>query len=261
MSDVKFIHYQNDSTYQIQKDDLDEKVVGFVKDSKKIITHGEEYEVVNWGEIRREYHIGYFLLNDESEVSPSEVNDENRSKVVGYILDNSGSYSGKNIIISINASSSTYMWGASSYLYGIDVPGLTNYNGSTEAYKDKNGKNNTQIVVDYCNSQGWNLRTAGPAFNYCKSYSPGFMNGEWYLPSVRELKLFYDNRVKFRSDCSTAGISTNMNSDSSGACSLWSSTSRSDLNSYHLYFNLSDPLLNSGKINGQRVVPFLAIDN
>ena len=204
-----------------------------------------------------------FLLNDGLMLFPNSINDSNRSKVIGYILDNSGEYSGRNIIMSVNASSSGMFWGNSNYLYGTDVPGLTNYVydiGSTEPYKDKNGKSNTQIVIDYCNSKSWSLLDASQAFDYVKSFSPGYRNGEWYLPSAGELKLFYDNRTKFRTDCNTAGISTNMNSDTTGAFNFWTSTEYSGGSSWFLNFDDSSPSYRGSKGGSRYVVPFLAID-
>ena len=204
---------------------------------------------------------GYFLLNDGSEISPSSINNENKGKVIGYILDNSGNYSGRHIMIAINASSYPMYWGDYDYLYGVDIPGLINYkypNGSTELYRDKNGKSNTQIVADYCNSQGWSLSDAGPAFNYCKTYNPGYRDSEWYLPSAGELKLFYNNRNKFREDCNTAGISTNMSSDYD--CWFWSSTEYSDIRAWLFRFSDSDLSYNNTKDYSRYVLPFLSID-
>ena len=206
---------------------------------------------------------GYFLLNDGSEVNPSSINNRNKGKVIGYILDNSGAYSGRNIVIAINSGPYPMHWGNSNYLYGTDVPGLTNYEysyGSTEPYRDKNGKNNTQIVVDYCNSKGWSLSNAGESFSYCVTYSPGYKDGEWYLPSAGELKLFCDSREKFRSDCNTAGISTNMNSDNSEASYFWTSTEYSDNDSWCLDFIQPELSFCIVKNGDYYAVPFLAID-
>lgn len=154
-------------------------------------------------------------------------------------------------------------WSSSSGPGYNDIPGLTNYeysDGSTEPYKDKNGKNNTKIIVDYINSNGGTLSSNVPATYYCTSYSPGYKDGEWYLPSAGELKLFYDNRTQFRSDCNTAGISTNMNSDSSNA--YWSSTEYSSVGAWYLNFHSSSPSYRRNKYDryNRYVVPFLAID-
>ena len=149
-------------------------------------------------------------------------------------------------------------YGSKDYLYGTDIPGLTNYTSNPE--NDKNGKNNTQIVIDYCNSQGWNLSDAAPAFSYCINFSPGYKDGEWYLPSMGELKLFYDNREKFKSDLSTAGITTNMDSDNVEHSVLWSSTEYSDIDSYILNPNLSNPLHHFAKYKIRYILPFLAIN-
>lgn len=223
-------------------------------------------EVRYWNKYTETPSVGYFLMSNGLYLSPSQVSESDRESVVGYVLDTSGSYSGENIVMAINSSSSTMMWGADGYLSGTDIPGLTNYtydDGSTELYNDKNGKNNTQIVVDYCGSKSWDLSTAGPAFDYCTSYSPGYKDGEWYLPSAGELKLFYNNKTQFRSDCITAGINTNMDSDLPGSSGyLWSSTEHSDSYAWNLELGSSTLSISSSKNDnyGGFVTPFLVID-
>ena len=147
------------------------------------------------------------------------------------------------------------MWSLSP---GPDIPVLTNYRSNPE--NDKSGKLNTKIIVDYINSNSGNLETDVPATYYCTSYSPGYKNGEWYLPSMGELKLFCDSREKFRSDCNTAGISTNMNSDSSGAHDFWSSTEYSIYNVWSFDFKNFSSFLWTNKSSSLYVVPFLAIN-
>ena len=206
---------------------------------------------------------GNFLLNNGMEIIPINVNDNNRNNVIGYILDDSGDYSGKYIIMPINSSSVYMSWSLDSGPGYTDIHGLTNYEyniGSTEPYEDKNGKSNTKIIVDYVNSQGGNIENDVPATNYCINFSPGFKDGEWYLPSMGELKLFYDNREKFRENCKIAGISTNMNSDDTGAYYFWSSTQYSDRRAWFLTFYSYDHSRSYDKINYIYIIPFLVIN-
>ena len=186
---------------------------------------------------------------------PDQINDSNRNKVIGYLLDSSGIYSGKNIIMAINSSSSLVAWSSSSGPGHTDIPGLTNYLTENDSIKDKNGKSNTKIIVDYINSKSGNLETDVPATYYCTSYNPGFHDGEWYLPSIGELMLLGGlNIEKFRSDCDTAGISTDIGT----SFVIWSSTEKSGSAAY--FFN------SSGIINAVRknikiyIIPFLSID-
>lgn len=206
---------------------------------------------------------GNFLLNNGRGISPININDSNRNDVIGYILDDSGGFSGRYTIVSINSSAYEMTWSSELGPGYTDIPGLTNYqysDESTEPYKDKIGKLNTKIIVDYINYNSGTLSSDVPATYYCTSYSPGFKNGEWYLPSAGELKLFYDNRTQFRSDCNTSGISTNMNSDYGGHYYFWSSTEVSGSSAWSLGFSSSKPSCNRFKGNARYVVPFLSID-
>ena len=73
----------------------------------------------------------------------------------------------------------------------FDVPGLSNITSPWAATVDWQGKNNTQIVLDYCKAKGKSC----PAFEYVNSYkTEGTQAGDWYLPAMGELYAIYVNK-------------------------------------------------------------------
>ena len=70
----------------------------------------------------------------------------------------------------------------------FDVPGITNKTTQQAAIADMEGKTNTEKIVAYCNSNGYDC----PAFNFVSNHvTEGTHKGDWYLPSLGELKLMY----------------------------------------------------------------------
>lgn len=64
-----FLHFNNEDTFQNQKSEIKNASVSFVKDSGKLYTHGEEYDSVNWGEIKLENGV-YVYTNTGQLVKP-----------------------------------------------------------------------------------------------------------------------------------------------------------------------------------------------
>lgn len=203
-----------------------------------------------WNKVELNPKEGLFLMKNGLYIYPDKnITSEVKDKVIGYVLDESR-------IMSINSSKNYISWS----LRHNDIPGLINYkydNRSIEPYKDIDGKYNTNCIVDYCKENNINLQNDYPATYYCTSYSPGFHDGKWYFPSAGELKLFYDNREKFRESCKLIGLETNMNSDYSGHRYFWSSTEHSSDDAWFLLFSLSSPSLYVHKDCDYYVVPFL----
>lgn len=68
----------------------------------------------------------------------------------------------------------------------FDIPDLPNISDRSKAILDWNGKENTQIIIDYCQKRGKSC----PAAEYTYSYSTeGTKPGDWYLPSMGELSV------------------------------------------------------------------------
>ena len=74
----------------------------------------------------------------------------------------------------------------------FDVPGIPNVTSEEEAVKDMNGKDYTKAAQEFCNENGYSC----PAFDYIAKYvTEGTNAGDWYLPSLGELKIMYDNEA------------------------------------------------------------------
>jgi hypothetical protein len=216
-----------------------------------------------WKKVELNSKKGLFLLRNGLYIKPGDITSELKDKVIGYVLDTSGKYSDRNIIISINSSEKCIEWGSTNGIMFKNIKGLINYvssYGSSGPYNDTNGRYNTKCMNNHILLYGKKIIDESPALDYCINFSPGFRDGEWYLPSMGEMKLFYDNRRKFRFDCDISGIKTNMNLDNIGANFFWSSTLYSENYSWSLsfsHYHLSHSLSFS-KNNYFYVVPFLA---
>ena len=201
-----------------------------------------------WKKVELKPKEGLFLMNNGLYIYPDKnISKEDRDKIIGYCLDN---YK----VMSINSDKNSISWSTRH----DKIPGLIDYEcdyESTEPYRDLDGEYNTRCIIEFCKKNNINLQNDYRAFYYCTSYSPGYKDGEWYLPSMGELKLFYDNRKKFRKSCDLIGLETNMNSDLFG--DFWSSTECSDNYAWFLCSNLSSPSYYLGKIICRYVVPFL----
>ena len=199
-----------------------------------------------WNKIELNPKSGLFLMNNGLYIYPNKnINQEIKDKIIGYCLNNS-------MIVSINASNIPIPWS----LRNDKIPGLVSYRYFIP-YDNLDGKYNTNRIIKFCKEININLQNNYPATYYCTSYSPGFKDGEWYLPSLGELKLFYDDREKFRGLCKLIGLETNMNSDSSGAYRFWSSTEYSDFRAWLLLSDTSSPSYFCNKRDILYVVPFL----
>ena len=203
-----------------------------------------------WKKIELKSKRGLFLMNNGLYIHPNE-GIEVKDKIIGYCLDESK-------IISIN-SSSNYIYFSLRY---DKIPGLIDYEynyRSDEPYRDLDGRYNTNCIIEFCKKNNLDLQNDYPVIYYCKSFSPGFKDGEWYLPSMGELKLFYDRRNEFRESCKLIGLETNMNSDSNGSYYFWSSTEHSIMNSWSLNFKYSNPSYWGLKaVSKIYVIPFLS---
>ena len=204
-----------------------------------------------WNKVELKSKRGLFLMNNGLYVHPND-GIEVKDKIIGYCLDD-------HRIMSINSNKIPIPW---SLRYGR-IPGLTDYeyeDGSIEPYNDLDGRYNTNCIIEFCKENNINLQNDYPAIYYCKSFSPGFKDGEWYLPSIGEMKLFYDRRNEFRKSCKLIGLETNMSQDNSGACYFKSSTEHSVICTWNLLFNCFSPSRYGFKDCRCYVVPFLNLN-
>lgn len=62
------LHFETEETFQSERNDIKEQSITFVQDSKKIYTHGKEYCMINWGEIKApEANVGDVCFYDKEQ--------------------------------------------------------------------------------------------------------------------------------------------------------------------------------------------------
>ena len=130
-----------------------------------------------------------------------------------------------------------------SYPDYFDVPGVDNI---TDAITDLDGKKNTSTILAYCKTKGKSC----PAFEYVNSYkTEGTKAGDWYLPSIGELYVMYDNMGVL--DVALEKIAATK----LYAGSYWSSSERSDDDAWRLYFDKGNDTVD---YNSKEVYTFYA---
>ena len=80
----------------------------------------------------------------------------------------------------------------------FDIPEL----GWYDPKSDWAGKSNTQIIINYCQANGYSCPAAEYAYNYTTT---GTKAGDWYLPAIGELLAMYDNHSLLDGSLSRAG--------------------------------------------------------
>ena len=117
--------------------------------------------------------VGAILYSDKS-CDPNVVASK---KPIGVVFDRA-----KRLAIALDTEKKTW---SDSY---FDVLTLPNIASGSEAAADWQGKNNTRLVLEYCEMKGESC----PAFEYVNSYkTEGTLAGDWYLPAAGELFAIY----------------------------------------------------------------------
>ena len=131
--------------------------------------------------------VGYIYYSDKS---CSEEVDTSKTAIGIVVKDNE-------LIASLDIQRMTW-----SYDY-IDVSGVTNYDTSSEAKTDYNGKANTLAILETFPSD----TTSNNAAVYCNSYSTEGTNaGNWYLPALGEVyDYIYTNYTKVKAGWDKVG--------------------------------------------------------
>lgn len=212
-----------------------------------------------------------FMTNDGKFYDPTEVNDSNRDKVIGYVIDDTGQYSRRYIIFNIKHAINDGAWIRYTDLededyFRVNIPGLKDYNYNDDSpvpREDKNGKRNTQLILEYA---GERLKDDFPSIYQLVNYSPGTHNGEWYLPSMGELVAVEDNKFIIE-DMWSAGLDTSTGNIADFRPSSFyhrvvsSSTEADTEENWYFNYNLNNNTERLEKhVGGGHMIPFLALD-
>lgn len=233
-----FLHFNNEDTFQNQKSEIKNASVSFIKDSGKLYTHGEEYDSVNWGEIKKLENGVYVYTNTGQLIKPEAWDTANNDNAVGVavITDNCRFVISKNLPMTNNIA-----W--SDALHGTDVSGILTSSSSSTAQTDYAGQNNTNLIRSAASGEN----SSNNAAHYCYAQTLNGQHG--YLPALGELVVMYNNK----SDIDEALVLIGSQSISDRCDELqtssqpwfWSSTELSSDRAWFLYWEYSSLYLNN----------------
>lgn len=225
-----FLHFNTEDTFQNQKTEIKDASIAFIKDSGKIYTHGEEYESVNWGEIK--YSNGVYVYTNKGElINPEEWDTTNNDNAAGVaVIGDNARFAISKELPAVN----DIPW--SNALQDTDVAGLTNYPNRGQALLDFNGLENTRIIMEAAPSED----SSNNAAYYCNAQTLNGKNG--YLPAIGELALMHNNKTAIDSALTTIGsktISARLNELQVEDHYIWSSTESKQSGSWRIIWNFS----------------------
>ena len=147
--------------------------------TNKITTIEEKIVTIENGASSSNCIIGDILYSDKS----CDLNVVASKKPIGVVFDRANR-------LAIALDTEEKKWSDEYF----DVLTLSNCVSSSAATADRQGKNNTRLVLEYCKTRGKSC----PAFEYVNSYkTEGTLAGDWYLPAMGELNAehgFRENR-------------------------------------------------------------------
>ena len=241
--------------------DIDNRDMVFVEDSKEIYTDGKPYgKDINWIELPKP-EIGDYYTKTGGLIRFSELTDGDKDNLAGIYVGDHPETGDKLLIpanagFAYNSTQGGLKWCDESPI-PTEIYNSINPSDSTTS-KDTvvtkfNGKSQTEKILAAAAANSKPATYFGEA-NFCKSFAPGFKDGEWYLPAVGELLLI---------NKSYSTILQSVTKVFSAVTSLeywyWSSNQYSASSSWYVYL-LSGRVGNSDVINSDySVVPFLAI--
>ena len=165
-----------------------------------------------------ECQIGAILYSDmtcSSEVISSKT-------PIGVVFD-----SDRKLAIGLETSNTMWLSGIAT-ISKFDAPDVKNYETSSTALSDINGKKNTKNILKYSRVGG----RVSPAAEYVDAYkTKGTSAGDWYLPSLGELDILYKNKAKLSTALDLFGLRVFHSS-------FWSSTENSSLMAWEYDFSL-----------------------
>lgn len=192
------LHFETEETFQSERNNIKEQSITFVQDSKKIYTHGKEYSMVNWGEIKApEVNVGDVCFYDKEQDKlviasewSAETHPASRYTPIGVVVIPSSHDvygTGEAGVMSLRAmncstpstgseSAQGMYWG----VCGTDISSLTNYN--VVCHIGNNG--NPQSTI-----QGTTSNAYLPSDKFSTVQCPHdidayyFFNSDYYIPS------------------------------------------------------------------------------
>ena len=241
--------------------DIDNRDMVFVEDSKEIYTDGKPYgKDINWIEPSK-LEIGNYYTKTGGLIKFSELTDDDKDNLAGIYIGDHPETGDKLLIpanagFAYNSTQGSLKW-CDDYPIPTDIQNSINPSdittNSTETRTKFNGKSQTDKILAAAAANN-KPNTYFPVANFCKSFAPGFHNGEWYLPSVGELLLI---------NKSYSTILQSVTKVFSAITSLeywyWSSNQHSANYSWNVYLSSANVDYRNVDFSDRCVVPFLAI--
>lgn len=143
-------------------------------------------------------------------------------------------------------------WGG----YDTTVSGCTITRSKSTAITDMNGSANTDAIIaalsgtsdSKATTKGY---TGAPAAEYCRAYSPGYKDGQWYLPSAGEMNAIVTNQTDIDTALSSIGGESLLNNDYT-----WTSTQYSADSAWYYYQDNFSNLIKYGDSGVRPVCAF-----
>ena len=239
--------YLNKLGGEISNDDM-----VFVEDVQEVYVGGQPYgKDPSWNSYFN-IGVGEYLLKDNTVKTISTLQESDKQNIVG-------------ICIGIHPTTKEFMIipGNPDFVYStrrkwctevpvpFEMPEVTPVFGQETTKLD--GMSYTNTILDYAskNSKEPDFFTSA---NFCKSFSPGYRDGDWYLPSVGELTILANiwNTVKPSIDNIYPSLTMWNN--------LWSSNLFSNLEGAYFVSLVNGKNGNDNVTANQGCIPFLQIE-
>lgn len=239
-----FLHFNNEDTFQNQKSEIKNASVSFIKDSGKLYTHGEEYDSVNWGEIKLENGV-YVYTNTGQLIKPEAWDTANNDNAVGVaVIDDNCRF-----VIGKTGGNNGIAW--SNVLYRIDVSGVMTTTDTSTAQTDFAGENNTTLIREAASGENSSNNAAHRC--YAQTITVNGTTKHGYLAAAGEWQTAYDNKAAVDSALSLIGGSAMITGY------YWTSTEGSADYAWLLDWNFGDLVYSPKSYIGDYTVPFFPL--
>ena len=241
--------------------DIDNRDMVFVEDVQEVYVGGQPYgKDINWIEPPKP-EIGDYYTKTGGLIRFSELTDDDKDNLAGIYVGDHPETGDKLLIpanagFAYNSSQGSLKW-CDDYPIPTDIQNSINPSdvtiNSTEARTKFNGKSQTDKILAAAAANSKPATYFGVA-NFCKSFAPGFKDGEWYLPAVGELLLINKSYSTI-----LQSITKIYPSITSLAYWYWSSNQYSAYRSWYVSLDSGNVDYHGVDTSAICVVPFLAI--